>query len=253
MSIFACFLTISGCTLEQPPYPEGFGNYKIAIDPGHGGENKGVKSVFNDLEKHYNMMVAWSLRKQLMRSGHFEAVMVRTGDVNLSPAERAEIVSKTKADALVSLHFNGGLESAQSGFAIIWSRTPKYEENLRLAAHTANALIYYGFSPDKKMGPIPEKATPVLPSEKQHNRRYMASARVRGIYEDRTQYIGLLRRGKIPSILIEAGYFSNYIDCTKFHLRWYRDKLVCAIERGLVGYFAETEAARSRDHQSANK
>ena len=250
MLIVAGILVISGCAIEQPQYPKGFGVYKIAIDPGHGGENKGVKSVLNDLEKHYNMMVAWSLRKKLMQSKHFEVALVRTGDVDLSPAQRAKIVSDSKADALVSIHFNGGLEDTQSGFAIIWSRTPRYEENLRLAAHVANSMIYYGFSPDKRMGPIPEKATPVLPSEKKRNRRYMASARTRGIYEDRTQYIGLLRRGRIPSILVEAGYFSNYLDCAKFHLQWYRDKLVYAIERGLVGYFAETEIILSRSKTS---
>ena len=235
-------LLFSGCSPEPPLYPDGFGKYKIAIDPGHGGENLGAKSVFGDLEKHYTLNIATMLHKRLLAGGHFNVAMVRISDKDLRPLERAQIISNANVDAMVSLHFNSGPLPSQRGFSIIWSRTARHNENINLAAHISNSLISYGFSPDRKMGPRPEYAEPEKPSDFAHRRDYVATSKSRGIYEDRTQFIGLLRRGKVPSVLVEAGYFSNYYDCAMFHLKSRQEKLVYAIEKGLITFFQEKEA-----------
>ncbi len=236
--IVCLFLFLISCD-TPPSYPAGFGKYKIAIDPGHGGENLGAKSVFGDLEKHFTLNVANMLHKRLLASGHFDVKMVRISDVDLKPSERAKIVEDSHADALVSLHFNSGPLQSQNGFSMIWSRTDKYEDNILLAAHMANSFISYGFKPDRRMGPRPEYAEPEKSSDWARKRDYMASAKSKGIYEDRTQYIGLLRRGKIPSVLVEGGYFSNYLDCALFHLKSRQMKLIYSIEKGLISFFHE--------------
>ena len=235
-----------GCTPSPPAYPPGMGTYRIAIDPGHGGENNGVQSVFNDLEKHTTLEVARLLNKRLLAGKQFVPVMVRDTDVDLKPSERWKIVSDAKVDALVSFHFNGGVTPYPHGFSMILSKTSRYRDNIRLAAHLSNAMIDYGFSPDRSMGPIPENAKPIGPADIQHTRRYMALAQKRGIYEDRTQYIGLLRRSSVPAVIVEGGYFSNYIDCARFHFKGRKMQLVYAIEAGLIRYFHENELIKSR-------
>lgn len=237
---------LAGCAPDPPVYPTDFGHYRIAIDAGHGGENLGVQSVFNTLEKDHTLTVAKMLFRRLTQGGHFKPFMVRTTDEDLSPAQRAKIVADAHVDALVSIHFNGGLQQSQSGFSLIWSPTRRYRDNIRLAAHQANALIDYGFDPDGSMGPIPENATPVRPADHMRRRRYMATAKSRGIFEDRTQYIGLLRRCTMPAVIVEGGYFSNYVDCALFHLKGQKQRLACAIEAGLIRFFVENEQVHAR-------
>jgi N-acetylmuramoyl-L-alanine amidase len=230
-----------GCAPAPPVVPKDFGKYTIAIDPGHGGQNEGVKSVWGDLEKYTNMEVANMLARQLLATGHFAVKLVRISDVDLTPAERAEIVEQSGADALVSIHFNGNEDDKRTGFALVWSRTNRYRDNMRLGAHISNALTDLHFWPDTQMGPSPEDAKPVTQAEREHTRRFVATARTRGIYEDCTQYIGLLRRGKVPSILVEGGYATNYIDATMFKIRYFRGRLVNGITVGLINFFADKE------------
>lgn len=85
----------------------------IVIDPGHGGDAKIGGSSPNNargpsglLEKNATLAIARRLVPVLGAQGH-TVLLTRDGDVNLGLSARAHVGRDRKADAFVSIHFNG--------------------------------------------------------------------------------------------------------------------------------------------------
>lgn len=85
----------------------------VVIDPGHGGMGSVGGSSGNNatspsglLEKDLTLAVARHAAAALGARGH-NVQLTRTADVNLSLVERAAVAKSTRADAFVSIHFNG--------------------------------------------------------------------------------------------------------------------------------------------------
>lgn len=103
----------------------------IVIDPGHGGDKKVPGSSHNNataksgkLEKTMTLEYARSLRRHLMGAevrGILESrgycdvgvLMTRDSDVNVTGSGRVAVATNSKADILISIHFNGGGATAR--------------------------------------------------------------------------------------------------------------------------------------------
>jgi N-acetylmuramoyl-L-alanine amidase len=91
----------------------------IVIDPGHGGTGNIGGSDGNHAvspsgveEKDLTLILANLVKSELQSTastgGHtFNIVMTRTGDTNLSLADRAHVARTNHADRFLSIHFNG--------------------------------------------------------------------------------------------------------------------------------------------------
>jgi len=85
----------------------------VVIDPGHGGTGKVGGSSGNNatspsglLEKDLALAVARHAEVALGAHGH-EVRLTRTADINLSLKDRAGVAKSVRADAFLSIHFNG--------------------------------------------------------------------------------------------------------------------------------------------------
>jgi N-acetylmuramoyl-L-alanine amidase len=85
----------------------------VVIDAGHGGTDKAGGSSANTatspsglLEKDLTLAVARHAESTLVAGGH-TVRLTRTADVNLSLVDRAAVAKAARADAFVSIHFNG--------------------------------------------------------------------------------------------------------------------------------------------------
>ena len=77
---------------------------KVAIDPGHGGEDLG--STRQGLyEKDANLAIALYLKKELEDAG-YEVLMIRDADVSVENETRPVTAIEHKADVYVSIHLN---------------------------------------------------------------------------------------------------------------------------------------------------
>jgi N-acetylmuramoyl-L-alanine amidase len=95
---------------------------RIVIDPGHGG----AKNIPNDstannavgpkgtLEKALTLDIGLRLRDLLKQAGH-DVRLTRETDVNLRLRDRAKVAKDFKADAFVSIHFNGSTNHQAQG------------------------------------------------------------------------------------------------------------------------------------------
>lgn len=77
----------------------------IVLDPGHGGENEGLKHE-GHVEKYMNQTVAKSMKTVLEQYDNVEVYITNEDCVNMSLKERAEYAKEVEADILISLHFN---------------------------------------------------------------------------------------------------------------------------------------------------
>lgn len=94
----------------EPFAPEGpvgrRGLRVVAIDPGHGGEDAGVK-VDESVEKDLTLELARQLKSEIERRLPVRVVLTRDRDVAMTVAQRVEKANRARADLMISLHFDG--------------------------------------------------------------------------------------------------------------------------------------------------
>ena len=90
---------------RQPRIPE-LKYLTIAVDAGHGGENKGAEGVTSKiLEKNYTLLIAKELQAALLKK-KVAVIMTREKDTTLSMLERIEFLNSKNPDLLISIHLN---------------------------------------------------------------------------------------------------------------------------------------------------
>lgn len=80
-------------------------NLVIVLDPGHGGENEGLKHR-GLIEKDMNLVTANAMRDELMQYENVEVYITNPEKADMSLKERAQYADSVGADILISLHFN---------------------------------------------------------------------------------------------------------------------------------------------------
>ncbi len=90
---------------QQPPELK-LEKLKVAVDAGHGGDNKGTGgATCQCLEKNYTMLFAEELKKALEQE-NASVFMTREKDTILTMPERILMLREQQPDILISLHLN---------------------------------------------------------------------------------------------------------------------------------------------------
>ena len=118
----------------------------IVIDPGHGGTGKVGGSSGNNatspsgmLEKDLTLAVARHAEQALAARGH-TVRLTRTADVNLSLVDRAAVAKSARADAFVSIHFNGFGDTTVQGTET-WVHQNGSAQSVELAGCVQRAVL----------------------------------------------------------------------------------------------------------------
>ena len=91
-------------SIYKPPELS-FKGFKVALDPGHGGDEFGAIGPTRLAEKEINLTLALQLKTLLEKKGA-EVLLTRTEDVTLGLYDRMEMAAEWKADIFVSIHHN---------------------------------------------------------------------------------------------------------------------------------------------------
>jgi N-acetylmuramoyl-L-alanine amidase len=110
----------------QPPPPDlppSFGQpvsafRTIAIDPGHGGDDEGVKGADGAKEKDLALAIARRVKAVIEARLGLRVLLTRDDDRSVPVDERASVANNNKADLFVSLHVNGSMRPATAGASI---------------------------------------------------------------------------------------------------------------------------------------
>ncbi|GAB2696035.1 N-acetylmuramoyl-L-alanine amidase CwlD [Paenibacillus thermoaerophilus] len=189
----------------------------IAIDAGHGGPDGGAVSSGGLVEKQVTLAIAGYLRDYLQEAGA-SVVMTRESDKDLAQPgtqglskrktedlhARAELIARSGADMLVSIHLNSIASSKWRGAQTFYYA--EREEGRRLAE-----LIQDEFR--TALGNTDRLTQP-------HDTYF------------------LLKTLNIPGALVEAGFLSNAEEARNLGDSAYQKKVAATIYRGILRYAA---------------
>ncbi len=92
------------------------GQNVIVLDPGHGGNDKGVKISGDLYEKDLTLAIAEFMKGDLENSGYIIKLTRSSGDATV--AERIKIAADPQTDIFLSVHVNAGFGKTASGFEL---------------------------------------------------------------------------------------------------------------------------------------
>ena len=169
----------------------------VVVDAGHGGQDRGGAPGQRVAEKPYTLDVARRLAATLRDAG-VRVVLTRDGDYFVGLRQRCDIANAQSNAVFVSVHFNGAPRTAADGVETYYYTS----QSADLAASVHRRLL---------------AATGL---EDRHVRR-------RGFF--------VIRRTRIPSILVEPGFLSNPQSADRVsNSPAYRQKIADAIARGIL-------------------
>lgn len=186
-------------------------NYKVMIDPGHGGSDPGATVDKLD-ERDYTLSVAKKLMDILQDNEHIEAKMTRTEDVFVDVPDRGEMANTWQADIIVSIHGNTFTDETVSGTEVLYTHE---DGSIQLAQSLQQSLV-------KTLG-----------------------FRDRGI---RKEQLIVLSHSTMPGALIEVGYLTNKAERKEMTSKKGQLKTAQAIADGITHYFETLEHELGTDH-----
>jgi N-acetylmuramoyl-L-alanine amidase len=184
----------------------------ISIDPGHGGEDEGVKGAGGAKEKDLTLSVARRMKAVIEGRLGIRVLLTRDDDRNVPLDERTAIGNNNKADLFISIHLNASMRKSTSGASIFCAA---FDEAARAAAaaHGAERLPTFG-------GGL--RDIELVPWDLAQTRHIDHSMTFAAILEQ--QFRGhmplaetpvdraplrVLESSNMPAVLIELGYLTN--------------------------------------------
>lgn len=186
----------------------------IAIDAGHGGRDPGALGRNGKHERELNLEIALKLQQMLEQAGAY-VIMTRSDEKGLylettknkkreDMNNRKNIINKNYADIGISIHQNTFRDPKYKGAQIFYQRGNQEGENL---AKEIRVEI----------------------------KKTLDSSNKRVERPNSSYYI--LKRTKIPMIMIECGFISNYNEEKNLNSDEYQNKLVWVIYKGIISYY----------------
>jgi len=114
----------------------------IAIDPGHGGEDRGTTGAGGLTEKELTLAVARRLKGAIEGRLGVRVLLTRDEDRRVPLDERTAVANNNKADLFISLHANASMRPAASGASIY---VAAFDESARASArHVPERVTVFG-------------------------------------------------------------------------------------------------------------
>lgn len=170
---------------------------RIVIDPGHGGSDPGAVGPNGLKEAHVNLAVALKLAKMLQKAG-LEVKLTRTSDTSLELKPRCDMANAWKADYFISIHCNAAANAQAQG--------------------TETYCLQLGGK-----GEILAKAV----------QAELVAATGRANRGVKTANYYVLRKTKMPAVLVELAFISNAEEERLLGNPDYQEKCATAIARGI--------------------
>lgn len=230
--------------------PEGDRDIIIAIDAGHGGEDPGAIGPNGTYEKDIVLAIAQELKKEIDRHEGYQGVLTRTSDYFIPLRARVEMIRKSKADLMVSIHadaFHSPQPKGASVFAL--SQNGASSEMARwLSNKENNSDLIGGMEPVAVSGRDNDLATVLLDLSMTSsiNTGLEVGSHILGevkqitdLHKPRVEQAGflVLKSPDVPSILVETGFISNPGEERKLKSSRFRKQLAKKIFKGINDYF----------------
>ena len=180
----------------------------IVIDPGHGGEDYGTKSILKPCvyEKTLTLRTAKLVYNFLLKKG-YEVRLTRNKDIFIPLLERVRLANNCKAKLFVSIHYNAASNKQASGIEVFYYKDVRDKirtfRSERLAKNILTKMIIATKAPSRGVK--------------------------RGNF-------AVIRETTMPAVLVEAGFLTNRAEAIRLKDPNYLKFLAFSIALGIEEY-----------------
>ncbi len=227
---------------------------KIAIDPGHGGDNLGAVGHLGTREKVLTLELAEQFAQLLRTTTTAEVVLLRTADESIALRDRPRLANAAGADLLISVHCNSNPDVTVRGMEVWFLSADSSLQAGVEAVLRDEGVPEQGPEPAKHVGAdAVVRALRVAAAHERSEifafalagalRRAGTGMRMRGVRQDA---FGVLKEATMPAVVFEVGYISNAAE--NQHLL--QASTQAALGRGLRAAVLELEAAIAAEERA---
>ena len=184
----------------------------IAIDPGHGGEDDGVRGAQGTKEKDLVLAVARRVKGVIEGRLGIRVLLTRDDDRNIPLDDRTALANNNKADLFISLHANASVRRSAAGAIVFLAAFDDHDSEAAKPAPGERVPTFGGGLRDIELVPWNLAQTRHLTQsgefatilEQQLRNRVPLSAHS----IDRAP-LRVLESANMPAVLLEMGFLSN--------------------------------------------
>ncbi|WP_375638394.1 MULTISPECIES: N-acetylmuramoyl-L-alanine amidase [unclassified Bartonella] len=196
-------------------------NFRVVLDPGHGGIDGGARGVTGILEKDVTLDFARALQDELQKDSHITVALTRDSNIFLRLSERVKKAQEFDADLFISIHADTiDLHSLRG--ATVYTISDKASDAIAksLAENENKVDLLDGLPADETL----EVTDILMDLTRRETHTFsvnFANSVISSLSKNHINLINnphryanfqVLRASDIPSVLIEIGYLSNKED-----------------------------------------
>jgi len=186
----------------------------IVIDPGHGGEESGVKGAGGALEKDVALAVARRLKGAIEGRLGMRVLLTREDGNRVDADGRAAIANNNKADLFISLHANGSPRPSLRGAVIYTLSLDRVGEDARRQSQADRAVLQVFGGGAREVGLVEWELAQAAHLDGSNAFAGIVDQKLRttaGLPTVTLQRAPMrnLAGTNMPAVLIEMGYLSN--------------------------------------------
>jgi N-acetylmuramoyl-L-alanine amidase len=220
--VFLLAITLLSFNFRSDPKAietSGTGQRVVIIDAGHGGEDPGAVSDYNQIkEKDINLHIALRV-KELLEAESYKVIMTRDEDIlqyrdntkgytkkrMQDLTRRKKVMDEESADIVVSIHLNKFGQTQYHGAQAFFPPKPQASKKL---ADLIQKSLRETVDPENKREALVKNTQEII-----------------------------LRNAKKPTVIVECGFLSNQEEEQKLASKEYQEKLAQAIKNGISKYY----------------
>ncbi len=225
----------------------------VVIDPGHGGMDPGMVGYV--VEKETTLDVSLKIRSILQTNG-VHVVLTRSGDYawqgNAGCNKRCDLdkradMGSTDRNVFISVHVNAAVSTRAQGIeTFVFGESPDAEtlaqaERENGGGSTGKALTRQARNIARdllsdQLAQLNIKFAKKLATSVQNNLVSSTKAYSLGVKQAE---LWVIRKPRIPAVLVEIGFGSHPIEGKNLASQWYRQRVAQGIARGILSFLGQ--------------
>ncbi len=215
----------------------------VAIDAGHGGEDRGARGGRGMIEKELVLDVARRLARHLEAAG-IEVVLTRDADVFIPLEHRSAKANDARSDLFLSIHANAVEEPGPRGFEIFFLSLDASDETAERVAARENRAFRATSAPMRTADPLVAVLGDMAVSEyMQESDAFakLANDRLLSVLPGMSRGVKqapfiVLMGVQMPSALVEIGFLSNPEEERALGRARRRDRVAGALAQAVLAF-----------------
>jgi N-acetylmuramoyl-L-alanine amidase len=211
----------------------------MAIDPGHGGEDEGVRGAQGMKEKDLALAIARRIKGVIEARLGVRVLLTRDDDRNIPLDDRTALANNNKADLFISLHANASLRRSVAGATIFSAAFDSSDAEAARSAPGERVPTFGGGLRDIELVPWSLAQTRHL--DRSAEFATILEQQLRGRVPLSTHTVDraplrVLESANMPAVLIEIGFLSNAEQEKQLSLDAFQNTFVQAVYDAIVRF-----------------